>query len=91
MPFTRVPSQSNKREESNGLFLSSQQQKNSKKKKRPQNIKHKVLVSQKEGCQRSMRRSIESQRISASEKQRLDLRKCNSGKDFLQTEAGALV
>jgi hypothetical protein len=30
MPFTRVPAQSDKREESNGLIPSSQQQKNSK-------------------------------------------------------------
>jgi hypothetical protein len=36
-----------------------------------------VLISQKEGCQRSIGRSIESQRISASEKTGLDLRKDN--------------
>jgi hypothetical protein len=51
----------------------------------------KVLISHKEGCQRSIGRSIESQRISTSEKQRLDLRKSNSEKDFLQREVGALV
>jgi hypothetical protein len=50
-----------------------------------------VLIPYKEGCQRLIGRSIESQRSSTSEKQRLDLKKCNSGKDFLKKRVGALV
>jgi hypothetical protein len=55
-------------------------------------MNNKVLISQKEGCQRSIGRSIESQRSSASEKTEIrSSENDNSGKDFLQREVGALV
>jgi hypothetical protein len=47
MPFTRVPAQSKRREESCGLISSSQQEKKLKIRRRPQNMNNKVLILRK--------------------------------------------
>jgi hypothetical protein len=48
----------------------------------PQNLNRKVLISQKEGCQSSIGRSIESQRGSVSEKIEIESQKMQFWKGF---------
>jgi hypothetical protein len=64
--------------------------KNSKEGRRPPNMNTKFLISQKEGCQRSIGRSIESQRGLVSEKTETKSQKMQFWKGFFCKERLAL-